>query len=165
MIEPDYRRLAQELGPLRAGRTLALTNGCFDLLHVGHVRLLEAAAREADLLVVALNADETVRATKGAGRPLVPLAERMELVAALRAVDHVTSFPEPTADLLIRCLRPELHVKGTDWTADTVPERASAEAVGARIAILGDAKTHASSGVLRRLRDPDPAPSPPPAGS
>jgi len=117
-ILPDYRDLARELEPARAGRSVALANGCFDLLHVGHVRLLRAAAREAEILVVALNSDASVRATKGAERPVVPLEERMEVVSALAGVDWVTSFDEPTADELLRTLRPDVHVKGTDWKED-----------------------------------------------
>ena len=152
-VVSDYRDLAELLGPLRAQRTVVLTNGCFDLLHVGHVRLLQAAEQEGDLLVVALNADETVRTSKGAGRPVVPLAERMEVIAAVAGVDFVTSFPEPTADELIRCLRPEVHAKGTDWTVETVPEREAVLACGGRIAICGDAKTHSSSDLAQRARD------------
>ncbi len=147
-ILADYRELAEQLG----SQPFALTNGCFDLLHVGHVRLLRAAAAEAMPLVVALNSDATVRASKGEGRPLVPLAERMEVIDAIEGVDFVTSFSEPTADTLIRTLRPTLYIKGTDWTAQSVPERESALAVGARILILGDAKTHSSSHLVRRLR-------------
>ena len=145
-----------DLAPLlqrhtEAGRTIALTNGCFDLLHVGHIRLLQAAAQEADLLVVALNTDESVRGNKGQGRPLVPLAERMEVLAALECVHYVTSFAEPTADALIETLRPNVYCKGTDWTADQVPERATAERINASIAICGDSKNHSSSDLAERL--------------
>ncbi|MFT5058730.1 MAG: rfaE bifunctional protein nucleotidyltransferase chain/domain [Planctomycetota bacterium] len=145
-----------DLAPLlqrqtEAGRTIALTNGCFDLLHVGHIRLLQAAANEADLLIVALNSDESVRGNKGQGRPLVPLAERMEVLAALECVHYVTSFTEPTADALLETLRPTVYCKGTDWTADQVPERATAEKIKARIAICGDAKSHSSSELAERL--------------
>ncbi|MCA9000768.1 MAG: adenylyltransferase/cytidyltransferase family protein [Planctomycetes bacterium] len=151
-VVADYRDLAVMLKRhTDAGRSVALTNGCFDLLHVGHVRLLEAAAEEADVLVVALNTDESVRGNKGPSRPLVPLAERMEVLAALECVDHVTSFPEPTADNLLETLRPNVYCKGTDWAADQVPERATAEKIHARIAICGDQKSHSSSELAERL--------------
>jgi len=152
-IVPDYRALAERLAGARRGRTLALTNGCFDLLHVGHVRLLLAAAELGDLLVVALNDDASVRANKGPSRPIVPLVERLEVVAAIAGVDFVTSFGEPTAHALLEALRPELYVKGTDWTPDTVPERDVVRAYGGRIAIAGDPKAHSSSELGRRLRD------------
>jgi rfaE bifunctional protein nucleotidyltransferase chain/domain len=152
-IVPDPAELAALLAPARArGAKLALTNGCFDLLHVGHVRLLREARGLADLLVVALNDDASARGNKGVGRPLVPLAERMELIAALDGVDYVTSFGEPTAAVLLETLRPELHVKGTDWTADSVPERDVVRGYGGRVVIAGDPKTHSSSELLRRLR-------------
>jgi len=153
-IIPDYADLAPELEAARArGETIALANGCFDVLHVGHVRLLRGACAEADRLVVALNDDESVRASKGKGRPVVPLAERMEVIAALEGVAWVTSFVEPTADALIAALRPDVQVKGTDRTLDTVPERAAVEAYGGRIAFCGDPKTHSSSELARRLAE------------
>lgn len=152
-IVASYRELARELEPLRAGRTLALTNGCFDVLHVGHVRLIAAARAQGDLLVVALNSDPSARANKGPSRPLVPLLERMEVIAALAGVDYVTSFDEPTAADLLRALRPDVHVKGTDWTAETVPERSVIESYGGRIAICGDPKTHSSTSLIARLTD------------
>ena len=151
-IVADYRELARQLAPLRDGQALALANGCFDLLHVGHVRLLAEARTEAALLVVALNSDESVRASKGPGRPLAPLAERMELVAALADVDFVTSFPELTAHELIDALRPEIQIKGTDRKLDTVPERELVESYGGRIAFCGDPKTHSSSELIERLQ-------------
>lgn len=151
MIEPDYTRLAAHLRDTRPGRVVALTNGCFDILHVGHVRMIQAAAREGDLLVVALNTDASVRRNKGAGRPHVPLEERMEVIAALTGVTHVTSFDEPTADGLLDALRPDVHCKGTDWTVETVPERAVVEAYGGRIAICGDQKTHSSTELAEKL--------------
>jgi rfaE bifunctional protein nucleotidyltransferase chain/domain len=151
-IVPDYGDLARELAVERArGRSVALANGCFDLLHVGHVRLLRDARREADLLVVALNSDESARANKGVGRPRVPLEERMELVAALDGVDYVTSFPERTAEALLRALRPEVQVKGTDRTPETVPERDVVAGYGGRIVICGDAKTHSSTDLIDKL--------------
>jgi len=145
----DYRALAAELAePREQGKRVALANGCFDVLHVGHVRLLADARREADLLVVALNTDESVRENKGPNRPLVPLAERAELIAALAAVDYVTSFPESTAGALLDTLRPDVHVKGTDWTEETVPEREVVEAYGGRVVICGDPKEHSSSALI-----------------
>ena len=151
----DTARAALEAGELfvmeREGRVVALTNGCFDILHVGHVRMIQAAAQEGDLLVVALNTDASVRRNKGDGRPFVPLEERMEVIAALAGVAFVTSFPESTADALIAALKPEVHVKGTDWTADAVPERAAVEAYGGRILIAGDPKTHSSTGLIEKL--------------
>jgi rfaE bifunctional protein nucleotidyltransferase chain/domain len=152
-IVPDYRALAPLLDAARAGGArVALANGCFDVLHVGHVRLLREARALAQILVVALNGDASARSHKGVGRPLVPLAERMELVAALAGIDFVTSFDEPTAAALLACLRPDLHVKGTDWTPETVPERDVVRAYGGRVVIAGDPKAHASSELVRRLR-------------
>ena len=130
---------------------MALANGCFDVLHVGHVRLLAEARRHCDVLVVALNSDESTRASKGPSRPLVPLVERLEIVAALGGVDFVTSFGEPTADALIRALRPDALVKGTDRTPDDVPERETLAACGGRVLICGDPKAHSSSDLIRRL--------------
>jgi rfaE bifunctional protein nucleotidyltransferase chain/domain len=151
-IVPDYRDLVPELDQQRsAGRTVALANGCFDLLHVGHVRMLAEAREEADVLVVALNSDESVRANKP-DRPLVPLDERMEIVAALAGVDYVTSFDEPTAGPLLETLRPEVQIKGTDRTPESVPERDIVFGYGGRIAICGDPKTHSSSELIERLR-------------
>ncbi len=130
---------------------MALANGCFDLLHVGHVRLLVDARRHCDVLVVALNSDESTRAGKGPSRPFVPLGERLEVVAALVGVDYVTSFGEPTADAIIRALRPELLVKGTDRTPDDVPERNTLAACGGRVLICGDPKAHSTSDLFRRF--------------
>jgi rfaE bifunctional protein nucleotidyltransferase chain/domain len=134
-----------------AGRTIALANGCFDLLHVGHVRYLDAARREADRLVVAVNADRSVRALKGPARPILPAADRAELVAALRAVDYVVVFDEPTVAPLIERLKPDVHCKGTDYTPDTVPERDTVLACGGRIAIVGDPKDHSTRELLARV--------------
>ncbi len=153
-IFENYVDLASELNTQREnGRSIALTNGCFDLLHVGHIRLMQAAAKEADLLIVALNSDESIRGNKGEGRPMVPLAERLEMIAAIGCVHYVTSFAEPTADMLIEALRPNVYCKGTDWTAEQVPERATAKKVNARIAICGDSKSHSSSDLADRLGD------------
>ena len=139
----------------RAGRTVAFANGVFDLLHVGHVRYLQAAAREADVLVVAVNDDASVRALKGPGRPMLPAADRAELVAALRGVDYVVIFAEPTVTPLLELLRPDVHCKGTDYTVDTVPERATVRAYGGRIAIVGDPKDHSTRDLLRAIREGD----------
>jgi rfaE bifunctional protein nucleotidyltransferase chain/domain len=137
-------------GRARFGRVV-LANGCFDLLHVGHVRYLEAARARGDTLVVALNTDEAVRAAKGPGRPRLPLTERAELVAALRSVDFVTSFPEATLERTLRLLRPAVHAKGTDYTLESVPERAVDLELGIEIAICGDPKGHSSSALHARL--------------
>jgi len=135
-------------------RGLVLANGIFDLLHVGHVRYLEGALAEGERLVVALNSDASARRLKGAGRPVVPLAERLEIVAALRCVDWVTWFEEDRVEGLLRLLRPAVHAKGTDYTVASVPERSVAEALGIRTAIAGDPKDHATSDLLRQLREP-----------
>jgi rfaE bifunctional protein nucleotidyltransferase chain/domain len=135
----------------RAGRTIAFANGCFDLLHVGHVRYLQAAAREADRLIVAVN-DDRMASTKGPGRPLLKAEERAEIVAALRGVAYVVIFPESTVDPLLELLEPDVHCKGTDYTADTVPERRTVLAYGGRIAIVGDPKDHSTRGLVDRIR-------------
>ena len=137
----------------RAGRTIAFANGVFDLLHVGHVRYLEGARREADVLVVAVNDDACVRALKGPDRPVLPAADRAELVAALRCVDAVVVFPEATVTPLLELLRPEVHCKGTDYTVATVPERETVRAYGGRTAIVGDPKGHSTRDVLRAIRE------------
>jgi len=149
----DYHDLGPRLEDERSDRrTVAVANGCFDLIHVGHVRLLADARTEADVLVVALNTDESVRESKGDGRPLVPLAERMEVVAAIAGIDYVTSFPEPTAGPLLEALRPDVQIKGMDRDVGSVPERSIVERYGGRIAFCGDEKTHSSSDLARRLR-------------
>jgi len=135
----------------RAGRTIAFANGCFDLLHVGHIRYLHAAALEADRLIVAVNDDQTA-AAKGPGRPILKAAERAELVAALRGVDYVTIFHEPTVAPLLELVRPDVHCKGTDYTPDTVPERATVLGYGGRIAIVGDPKDHSTRDLVARIR-------------
>jgi rfaE bifunctional protein nucleotidyltransferase chain/domain len=134
-----------------SGRTIALANGCFDILHVGHVRYLEGAKAEADRLVVAINDDESVAALKGPGRPMMPAADRAEVVAALRVVDYVTIFSGPTVTELLERLRPDVHCKGTDYTLDTVPEREVVRGYGGRIAIVGDPKDHSTRELLERL--------------
>ena len=134
-----------------AGRTIVFANGAFDLLHAGHVRYLESAALEGDVLVVAVNADTSVRALKGEGRPIMKDADRAELVAALRWVDHVVIFPEPTVGPLLEALRPDVHCKGTDYTVESVPERAIVQAYGGRTAIVGDPKDHSTRDLLARI--------------
>jgi rfaE bifunctional protein nucleotidyltransferase chain/domain len=136
----------------RAGRTIALANGCFDVLHVGHVRYLEGAGREADVLVVGVNGDDSVRRLKGPNRPVLGEADRALLVAALRAVDHVVVFAEDDVTHLIRRLRPDVHCKGTDYTAETVPEREVVRECGGRVAIVGDPKSHDSRTLFARVR-------------
>ena len=134
-----------------AGRTIAFANGVFDLLHVGHVRYLEGAAQEADVLVVAINDDASVRALKGDGRPVLAAEARAELVAALRCVDYVTIFHELNVGPLLEALRPDVHCKGTDYTVENVPERAIVKAYGGRTAIVGDPKNHSTRDLLARV--------------
>jgi D-glycero-beta-D-manno-heptose 1-phosphate adenylyltransferase len=137
-----------------AGKTIALANGVFDLLHVGHVRYLEGAKAEADVLIVAINNDESVRLLKGEGRPVMNEADRAELIAALRCVDYVVLFPGRTvAELLLR-LKPDVHCKGTDYTVESVPERPIVESYGGRTAIVGDPKDHSTRDLLSRLAPP-----------
>jgi rfaE bifunctional protein nucleotidyltransferase chain/domain len=136
-----------------AGRTIAFANGCFDLLHVGHVRYLQAAALEADRLVVAINDDQSVAALKGPGRPILSATDRAELVAALRGVDYVVTFPEPTVTPLLLAVKPDVHCKGTDYTIESVPERDTVRAYGGRIAIVGDPKDHSTRDLLARIRE------------
>ena len=135
-----------------AGRRVALANGCFDVLHVGHVRYLEGARAEADVLVVGVNGDESVRRLKGPGRPVMPAQDRAVLVAALRCVDHVVVFEEDDVAQLLLALRPDVHCKGTDYTPETVPERDVVRSYGGRVAIVGDPKQHDTRAILERLR-------------
>jgi rfaE bifunctional protein nucleotidyltransferase chain/domain len=135
-----------------AGRTIAFANGCFDILHVGHVRYLRAAAQEADRLVVAINDDRSVAALKGPGRPILSASDRAELVSAVEGVDYVVLFGEPTVERLLTLLEPDVHCKGTDYTVHSVPERATVEAYGGRTAIVGDPKDHATRDLLARIR-------------
>ncbi len=139
-------------GHKRRGDRVVFANGCFDTLHVGHVRYLEGARREGDVLVVAVNADSSVCALKGPGRPILPESARADLVAALRAVDYVVLFSEPNVESLLESLRPDVHAKGTDYTADTVPERATAARLGIRVAIVGDPKDHSTREFLDSVR-------------
>ena len=145
-------RLAEAVERDRAaGRTIAFANGCFDLLHAGHVRYLQAAAAEADRLIVAVN-DDVAAGAKGPGRPILTADVRAELVASLRGVDYVTVFSEPTVTELLLLLRPDVHCKGTDYTVDTVPERDTVRSYGGRIAIVGDPKDHSTRDLLQRIR-------------
>ena len=137
----------------RAGRTVALANGCFDVLHVGHVRYLEGARGEADLLVVGVNSDASVRRLKGPERPVLGEEDRALLVAALRVVDHVVVFAEDDVTRLLLALRPDVHCKGTDYTPETVPERDVVRSYGGRVAIVGDPKRHDTRSLLRRIRE------------
>jgi rfaE bifunctional protein nucleotidyltransferase chain/domain len=151
-IVVDREHLVKIVEQDRAGGcTIAFANGCFDLLHVGHVRYLQAAAQEADRLIVAVN-DDIAAGKKGPGRPIMPAADRAELIAALRGVDYVVVFPEPTVTPLLLLLRPDVHCKGTDYTSDTVPERETVRSYGGRIAIVGDPKDHSTRDLVARLR-------------
>ena len=134
-----------------ASRTIAFANGCFDLLHVGHVRYLEGAAEEGDRLIVAVNDDRSVSMLKGPGRPILAAADRAELVAALRGVDYVIIFSDQNVARLLTLVKPDVHCKGTDYTVDTVPERAVVQRYGGRTAIVGDAKHHSTRDLLARL--------------
>jgi len=133
------------------GLQIVLANGCFDVLHVGHVRYLAGARAEGDLLIVGINSDEQVREQKGGGRPILAASERAEIVAALESVNYVTIFGEPTVEELLRVLQPDVHAKGTDYTVDTVPEREVVRSYGGRVAIVGDPKDHSTSEILSRM--------------
>ena len=135
----------------RAGRRVSFANGCFDLLHAGHVRYLRAAKQQGDVLVVGINSDRSVSALKGPGRPLLPAEARAELVAALEPVDYVIIFEEPTAEAMLSELRPDVHCKGPDYTTETVPERALAESLGIAVAIVGDPKDHSTRNLLAEI--------------
>jgi D-glycero-beta-D-manno-heptose 1-phosphate adenylyltransferase len=141
---------AQAAADRAAGLSIAFANGCFDLLHVGHVRYLQAAAAEADRLVVGVNGD-AVAGQKGPGRPILRAEDRARLVAALRGVDYVVIFDEPTVTPLLTLLQPDVHCKGTDYTVETVPERDTVRAYGGRIAIVGDPKDHSTRDLLARI--------------
>src|SRR6478736_2762978 len=138
-----------------AGLSIAFANGAFDVLHVGHIRYLQGARRQADRLIVAVNSDASIRGLKGPSRPILPAVDRAELVAALRAVDYVVIFDEPTVTPLLELLRPDVHCKGTDYSVDTVPERETVRAYGGRIAIVGDPKDHSTRNLLERIRHPN----------
>jgi rfaE bifunctional protein nucleotidyltransferase chain/domain len=137
----------------REGHTVTLANGCFDVIHVGHIRYLHGAKELGGKLIVGINADDTVRQLKGEGRPRIPATERAEILAALSDVDAVVIFPEKDVRALIREIRPNVHAKGTDYTAESVPERDEVIAAGGRVAIVGDPKDHSSSEMLRRWKE------------
>lgn len=150
----DRRALQSRLqSEKRGGKRVVLANGCFDILHVGHARYLTGAKREGDILVVAINSDDSVCTLKGPGRPILSEQARGELVAALAAVDFVVVFSEPNVESILEDLRPDVHAKGTDYTADTVPERNTAARLGIRVAIVGDPKNHSTRELLARLAE------------
>ena len=149
----DRDRLIEQVAAARAGGArIVFANGCFDILHVGHVRYLNAARALGDLLVVGINSDEQTRRLKGEGRPVVSQDQRAEIIASLAAVDLVTIFDEPTVEELLLALKPDIHAKGTDYTEDTVPERDVVRSYGGRVAIVGDPKDHASSELIQQFR-------------
>jgi D-glycero-beta-D-manno-heptose 1-phosphate adenylyltransferase len=145
------QRTLEELPGLLTGRKVVLANGCFDILHVGHVRYLEGARQLGDALVVAINSDRSVSALKGAGRPILSEQERVALVSALRCVDHVVVFDEPDVTRVLEILRPSIHAKGTDYTEATVPEREQVLSYGGQVRITGDPKDHSTKDVIRKI--------------
>jgi len=148
----DRNRLIARVAITRKkGLRIVLANGCFDLLHVGHIRYLEGAKGLGDLLVVGVNSDEQVRRQKGVGRPFMPERERAEIIASIRAVDFVTIFTEPTVEQLLLSIRPDIHAKGTDYTEESVPERDVVRSYGGRVCIVGDPKDHSSTEMVRRV--------------
>lgn len=150
---PDHGELARIVAAEKAaGKRVVFTNGGFEILHVGHVRSLSDARSRGDLLLVAVNSDASIRRNKGPGRPVVPAAERVEVLCALACVDLVTVFDDPTVDGLLRLLRPRVHAKGRDYTPENLPERETVKEIGAEIAIVGDPKDHATSDLLERIR-------------
>jgi len=151
LTETELLRVARD--ERAAGKTIAFANGVFDVLHVGHVRYLQDAARQADVLIVGVNGDESVRALKGQGRPVTNQHERAELVSAIRGVSYVTIFHDSSPARLIAVIKPDVHCKGTDYTEESVPEREVVLAYGGRIAIVGDAKNHSTTDLLRRMRN------------
>ena len=151
-ILPRAELLARAAAQRSAGLRIVFANGAFDLLHAGHVRYLEAARREGDWLAVGVNSDGSVARAKGAGRPIVPAVERAEIVAALACVDAVVVFDEDSPKTLLEELRPDVHAKGTDYTAESVPERDAVAACGGRTVIVGDPKDHATSDLIERIR-------------
>jgi rfaE bifunctional protein nucleotidyltransferase chain/domain len=134
-----------------AGKSIAFANGCFDVLHVGHIRYLQDAARVADVLVVGVNGDQSVRGLKGEGRPVMPEDERAEIIAAINGVSYVTVFHEQSPSRLLQVLRPDFQCKGTDYTADSVPEAEIVQAYGGKVVIVGDPKDHSTTEMLRRM--------------
>ena len=151
LTETELRRVIAD--ERERGKSIAFANGVFDVLHVGHVRYLQEASKEADVLLVGVNSDDSVRAIKGQGRPVTKERERAELVSAIRGVSYVTIFNDASPGRLIGFLKPDVHCKGTDYTADSVPEAEIVRAYGGRIAIVGDPKDHSTSSILQRLRE------------
>ena len=152
-VFPSDSELAEVIeADRRAGRVVGFANGCFDILHVGHVRYLEGAKALVDRLIVAVNDDASVRALKGEGRPVMAAAARAEVLAALRCVDYVVLFSESTVGRLLQALKPDVHCKGTDYTVESVPERDIVRAYGGRTAIVGDPKDHSTRELLARIR-------------
>jgi len=152
-VVADRRSLALILNGLRAsGKTVVLTNGVFDLLHVGHLRCLEDARSRGDYLVVAVNSDKSAKALKGAGRPILPVAERMEMLSGLSFVDYVTSFDEETADELLEQFQPNLYAKGTDYGPKTLPERPTVKALGIKAIFVGDKKQHSTIKLIQKIQ-------------
>ena len=156
MTAPDKLLALESLEPIVAalkasGKTVVFANGCFDLLHVGHIRYLQSARRLGDALVVGLNSDESVRRLKGPQRPLMPEDERAEILAALACVDYIVIFQEPNVEVLLRVLKPDIQCKGTDYTEETVPEREVVRSYGGRVAIAGDPKDHSTRDLIQDI--------------
>jgi rfaE bifunctional protein nucleotidyltransferase chain/domain len=155
MMPPQKLRsvkVLQRLLDLRASdKKVVFANGCFDLLHVGHIRYLEGAKQFGDVLVVGVNSDDSVRHLKGPGRPLMPEVERAEILSALACVDHIIIFHEPTAEKILLALKPDVHCKGTDYTAETIPERAVVLSYGGQVAIAGDPKDHSTHDFIQEI--------------
>ena len=148
----DRKRLIEVVAVARRnGARIVFANGCFDVLHVGHIRYLEGARQLGDVLIVGVNSDRQVAIQKGSGRPIMPEAERAELLASLESVSYVTIFDEPTVEELLLALKPDVHAKGTDYTVDTVPEREVVRSYGGQVAIVGDPKDHSTSQILSRM--------------
>ncbi len=150
LTEPELRRVIAD--ERERGKSIAFANGVFDVLHVGHLRYLQDASKEANVLVVGVNSDDSVRAIKGEGRPVINERERAELVSAIRGVAYVTIFSDASPSRLIAALKPDVHCKGTDYTADSVPEGEVVRSYGGRVAIVGDPKDHSTTAILERLR-------------
>ena len=149
---PELKEIAA--AARRAGRIVVFGNGCFDLLHVGHIRYLQGARQLGDVFILGLNGDRSVKKLKGPGRPLMPELERAEILAALECVDYIIVFDDPTVDGLLKQIRPDVHAKGTDYSEETVPERETVLGYGGRIAIVGDAKEHSTRNYLKRITNP-----------
>jgi rfaE bifunctional protein nucleotidyltransferase chain/domain len=148
----NHDELSKKVQALKAqGKTVVFANGCFDLLHVGHVRYLRGAKALGDVLVLALNSDDSIRRLKGKERPLLPLADRLGILSAFEMVDFVTAFEDDTVTPLLLKLKPDIHAKGTDYTPDTVPEKATMDSIGGRVAVVGDPKDHASKNLIQEI--------------